>query len=408
MMNNKNIVSIVILNRNGVKYLRNCIDSITQYTNIPYELIVVDNGSTDGSLEYLKRIDGIKLIANSINEGAPYARNKGVSLASGRYLVFLDNDVIVTEDWLSRFIKYASRDSSVGIWGPMSNYVSGVQFVPNVAYRNYDELQLFSKKWARLNADKMIYCNRLILFCMFVKREVVEKIGGFDPLFGNWGWDDDDYCVRAQIAGFKLGVACEIFIHHEGSKTPNVDRSKLLIKNGKLFIRKWDVKEWNMNSAIKYPVEKIISRHFDPSECVIDIPKREEFENSIYSKKHDGFKFTSYWNAFCSEIVNDRSIKMIPYNEEIVRAIIKRDVKSLANLVLVLNTNTDYKQYVFLFNAVICLLSNDLNQAILWLEKSLQCKETKIALYLIFYLSLFLGDHNSASRIKNYLALKIF
>jgi len=405
-MNNNDLTSIIIVNCNGGDYLKKCIQSLLTNTHCMYELIVVDNGSVDGSLEYIKNIENVKLISNPINKGAPYARNQGLSLAEGKYIVFLDNDVVLTNQWLSRFIKYTYLDPSVDIWGPMSNYVSGIQLVPNVPYRNYSELQTFSARWACSNIDKFIYTKRLILFCMFVKREVVEKIGGFDPVFENWGWEDDDYCIRAQIAGFKLGVACEIFVHHEGSRTPNIDRNILLVKNGKLFMRKWNINEWDMNSVVKYPVDKIISRRFDSHEHVVDIPDYTTFKSNIYDKKFDGFKFTSFWNMFCNDAINDKDFQLISDYRRFIDAIVHRDVKSLSVLLGKLNIEYECRAYASLIEAIICLLKNDLNSAINYLNRSLQYGETLLVLKLIFYLTLFLGDYNSARKVADYLSFK--
>jgi len=405
-MVNNDLISIVIVNCNGGNYLKRCVESLLKNTHCMYELIIVDNGSVDGSLEYIKSIENVKLISNPVNKGAPYARNQGLGLAEGKYIVFLDNDVILTDKWLSRFIKYAYLDPSVGIWGPVSNYVSGIQLIPNVPYRNYDELQMFSMRWAHSNIDRIVYSKRLILFCMFVKREVVEKIGGFDPIFENWGWEDDDYCIRAQIAGFKLGVAYEIFVHHEGSKTPNVDRNALLVKNGKLFMRKWNIDEWNMNDVVKYPVDKIISRSFDSKKYVVDIPDYKKFKNNIYDKRFDGFQFTSFWNIFCGDIINDKDLQCLSCHCRLIDAMINRDVESLSSFMNELNAIDEYKAYASIVKAVICLLRDDFDHAICYLYQSLQYKETLLALKLILYLALFFRDYSNAKEIMNYISLK--
>ena len=280
------LTSIIILNLNGADHIRQCIESIKVSTKVPYDLIVVDNGSSDSSLEYLRSLSDIKLIENPENAGAPYARNQGLALAEGEYIAFLDNDTVVTEGWLECFIAYANAEPSVGVWGPRSNYASGPQFVQNARYSNYEELQAFSRGWAAANVKNASYVGRLILFCLFVKREVIQKIGGIDAAFGKWGWEDDDFGVRAQIAGYRLGIAHEIYIHHTGSQTAqtaNIDYDALLQENWQVFRKKWNV-DWKPGEPMNYPIEQLIAQPFEPARHAIPIPTRAEIEKLLYSR----------------------------------------------------------------------------------------------------------------------------
>lgn len=167
------LTSIIVLNLNGSAHIRQCVESIKACTKVPYELIVVDNGSTDDSLTYLRSLANIKLIENPENVGAPYARNQGLALAEGEYIVFLDNDTVVAKRWLQRFIAYAKASPLIGVWGPRSNFVSGPQLVQHAQYSNEEELQTFARGWAAANAGQASHASRLILFCLFVKREVI-------------------------------------------------------------------------------------------------------------------------------------------------------------------------------------------------------------------------------------------
>ncbi len=271
----KGLTSIIILNFNGADHIKSCIESIQQCSRAPHEIIVVDNGSSDHSLSYLRSVPGIKLIANPQNEGAPYARNQGLAVAQGEYIAFLDNDTIVTRGWLQGFIDYAKQlDPNVGVFGPMSNYVSGAQKVKNVSYSTFEELQRFADQWAVANASNYRFTGRLILFCMFVKREVLQKIGGIDPAYGKWGWEDDDFCIRALIAGYKLCIAQQIYIHHTGSQTllaNRIDQVTQLNSGWDVFRKKWEI-DWKPGEPVRYPLSKIAAQPFDPAKHVVGIP----------------------------------------------------------------------------------------------------------------------------------------
>jgi GT2 family glycosyltransferase len=277
------LISIILLNLNGADHIKNCIHSIQYFSTVPYELIVVDNGSTDGSKEYLRSIPEIILIENDSNVGAPYGRNQGLAVARGEYIIFVDNDTIVTEGWLEKFLDHASKNPEIGMLGPMSNYVSGSQFVKQAFYKNTRELHLFAKRWEERNRHRIQPTGRLILFCLFVRRKVIEKIGGVDPAYDKWGWEDDDLSVRSQIAGFKLGIAKDIFIHHTGSqtaKTAHINYRELSSQNWKVFAEKFGIRQ-NANSEMKYD-SAIFEIPFQPGKHFVPLPEKQEIERLLY------------------------------------------------------------------------------------------------------------------------------
>lgn len=272
----KGLTSIIVIALNGLDYTKRCIESIRKYTKPSYELIVVDNGSTDGTLEYLKAQKDIKLITNDENVGAPFARNQGLQIASGEYIVFLDNDVVVTRNWLDILISYSRNNHELGLIGPMSNYVSGPQYVPDSNFEDLDAIHKFAGKFSLKNREKLSPANRLILFAMFAKRDVIEKIGGFDPLYGKWGFEDDDYCIRALIAGYKLAIAEDVFIYHKGSSTSvsaNIDYNKLLEENWENFKKKWGLPQY-LSYIQGYPINIITNQPFNKEKHYCSLTER--------------------------------------------------------------------------------------------------------------------------------------
>ncbi|MGC8889892.1 MAG: methyltransferase domain-containing protein [bacterium] len=268
------LTSIIILTLNNLEYTKKCIESIRKYTPEPYELIVVDNGSKDGTVEYLENQPDIKLVKNPTNVGFAMGNNMGMKLAKGDYVVILNNDTIVTQGWLTRFIACAESDPSVGIVGPRSNYVAGAQLIKNVSYGNdIDAMQEFARKWSLENSGKYDETVRVIGFCMLVKREVIEKIGGFDPLYESGNFEDDDFCIRAIRAGFKIKIAHDVFIHHYGSKTftsEKINYTESMLKNWERFKRKWGIpSSWTLEKGI--PILDLVRGGFDKNKFYVPI-----------------------------------------------------------------------------------------------------------------------------------------
>lgn len=242
------LVSIIILCCNELEYTRLCIESVLKHSRNPYELVIVDNGSSDGTAAYLDELthhagpERVTVIRNETNRGFAAGCNQAIAQAQGCYLVFLNNDTVVTSDWLSGLVAGALHDwPNVGLVGPLSNYAPPPQHVVG-EYPSLDALEPFTAKLRRRNAGKALQVGRLTGFCLLVRREVIEQIGGFDERYGTGFFEDDDFCVRARQAGFRLLLATDIFIHHFGSRTFNglhLDGRAQLQKNLEQFRQKW-------------------------------------------------------------------------------------------------------------------------------------------------------------------------
>ena len=142
------LTSIVILTHNQLEYTRQCLESIRRLTDEPYELIVVDNASTDGTVDYLRAMDGVRLIVNEVNRGFPAAVNQGIAASRGSQVLLLNNDTVVTTGWLRRLLDALYSDPMIGLAGPCSNFVGGPQQV-EVRYDSLSELDGFAWDWGR-------------------------------------------------------------------------------------------------------------------------------------------------------------------------------------------------------------------------------------------------------------------
>ncbi len=281
------LASIIIPCWNQLEFTRVCIAALVRHTRPPWELIAVDNGSTDGTAAYLSEVRDVTpvpvtIISNPENIGFPVAINQGLKAARGEYLVLLNNDVVVTDGWLSQLIALAEmpwkddlttehtettekktpggepnpgrQRKGIGLAGPMSNYASPPQLVENVPYTSMDEMQAFARGWRDERRGQWFTTAKLSGFCLLMKRAVYEAIGGLDEQFGLGLFDDDDLAERARRAGFELAVAHDLFVHHFGSRTfaaAAVDAERLFKENSAKFAQKWGTPEVGQRVALR-------------------------------------------------------------------------------------------------------------------------------------------------------------
>ncbi len=242
------LVSIIVLCCGQLSFTRLCLESVLRNTRQPYELILVDNASTDGTADYLRSLASragparVKVIINTENRGFPAGCNQGLAQAEGEYVLFLNNDTIVPTGWLDPLVAVASRHGDGrSLVGPVSNNASPPHPVP-VTYRTLDEIELFAERWATEHARKISIVPRLSAFCLLGKRNFVSTLGGFDEGYGIGLFDDDDLCLRAKVAGAELVLVRQVFIHHFGSRTFRdlaVDGQRQLTENFRRFAAKW-------------------------------------------------------------------------------------------------------------------------------------------------------------------------
>jgi len=260
-------ISIVIIAFNQSEYTQKCIESIRQYTQESYEIILIDNASSDNIENILtEKNNSINYYRNDANLGFPIAVNQGIKYSKGDYIVILNNDTIVSSNWLKRLLEVVETNTEIGMVGPVSNEVSGLQKDNDAKYNSIKEMQKYASKIKEKNKGEVLYFPRVAFLCTLIKKEVIDKIGGLDERFSPGNYEDDDYCLRAQLAGFKTVIVKDVFIHHYGSKSFKADGgdkySKILEINKQKFIDKWGVTPdelWLQNKPIKphqivYPI----------------------------------------------------------------------------------------------------------------------------------------------------------
>ena len=217
---------------------------------------MIDNGSTDGTIQFLKSLPKTKVIINKVNRGFSGGCNQGFNVAKGEFLVLLNNDTVVTKDWLYKLLECLNNNSDAGIVGPRSNYIVPQQTVPSVPYKQIEEMHQFALNWSKEHDQESYEVDYLSGLCMVFRKSLIDAIGGMDEQFNPGYYEDTDFCMRARIYEKKLLVANDVFIHHYGSSSFKTDKKlqlKTIHENKGKFFRKWNM---NHLDEINHMIER--------------------------------------------------------------------------------------------------------------------------------------------------------
>lgn len=248
-------VSIIVLTYNNLELNKKCIHSILYNTAYPdYELIVVDNMSTDGTREYLKELEKeghpqLSIILNQENSGFAGGNNLGIQKASGEYILLLNNDTVVTRGWITNMVKHLENNSSYGMCGAVTNSI-GNEAMIRVKYHGELQMQQFSFAYtfAHMN-EEYLDADRLAMFCTLIRKEIIEKYGGLDEQYKIGMFEDDDYAQVVQQAGYELVIAEDAFVHHVNNasfrRLEDAAFKKIFEENKEKYEKKWNIK-WKM------------------------------------------------------------------------------------------------------------------------------------------------------------------
>jgi hypothetical protein len=254
-------LSIIIVNYNVKEFLQNLLHSIDKAAQgIKHEIIIVDNASDDGSVEYLRKNflqqDKIKLIANKKNMGFGRANNQGLKIAKGKFLLLLNPDTLLSEDSLKKMIGFLEESPDAGMAGcKILNPDGTLQLAcrrsfpgPWVSFCKVTGLStLFpnSRLYAKYNLtyldeNETYEVDAISGSFMMLKKQVYDKVGGFDEDFFMYG-EDLDLCYRIQKSGYKVYYTHSTQIIHykgESTKRSSIDDTKIFYNAMHLFVKK--------------------------------------------------------------------------------------------------------------------------------------------------------------------------
>lgn len=257
------LVSIIILNYNGMHHLKECLESVLQ-TNYPrYEVIFVDNNSSDGSMEfvltnilpsYVARKIPLKTVRSSRNLGFARGNNLGIKYSKGEYVVFLNNDTKVDPYWISELVKVMEKDPTIGIAQCKTLKYGSEKIIDSVGINLYLTGMSTTLGHGELDRGQYNHVHEIPAAhagIAIFRRSVLETVGGFDPDFFIMR-EDNDISLRTWLSGWRIVLVPQSIVYHKGGGTitrfMRTIKLYYMIRNSIAFI----IKNYEMRSIIIY------------------------------------------------------------------------------------------------------------------------------------------------------------
>ena len=279
--NKKILVSIIVLNRNGIKHLQKLIPALIKHTSgIKYELIFVDNASNDNSVNYVKNYASefpLQIIQNQTNESFSVANNKAVELAKGKYIVLLNNDIEPLAGWLNYLLESAESSKNIGSVGarliypscksyrfktPLKkqfDYSCKVQHA-GIAFGNEDyQFRPYNLgKGKSINDPEVLtsgYKSALTAACLLVPKVIYLQVGGLDESYV-YGSEDVDFGLKLINAGYKNLYCADSVLFHQEFGTQAGEKKRIGAKRREENLKNFQSK-WYLYIKKSYWYEKI-------------------------------------------------------------------------------------------------------------------------------------------------------
>jgi GT2 family glycosyltransferase len=241
--------SVVVLTHDNLAFSRMCLASVLENTDYPnYELIVVDNHSSDGTVEELQRLEQlipiVKVILNDHNVGFGPGNNQGLAAASGEILVLLNNDTVVPRGWLTRLGRHLA-DATLGLIGPATNRSCNEAQI-DIPYQTYGEFQAVARAQGERHERARLPIRMPMMFCVAFRRDTYELLGPLDEQYEVGMFEDEDYALRAKAVGLRVAWTPEVYVHHAyhasiGKLLPTGEYMRLVKLNQGRFEEKWGI-----------------------------------------------------------------------------------------------------------------------------------------------------------------------
>lgn len=215
-------VSIIIVNYNGKELLQKCLDSLLKVNYDNFEIILVDNNSTDGTVEFItKNYPSLIIIKLDSNKGFAEPNNVAAKISKGKYLLFLNNDTVVTPNFISEMVKVMETDKKIAICQslllkPDGSVDSSGDFIDHlgVVYNSKTKIDEIREVSSAKGAS------------MLVRSDIFEKLDGFDQKFFIT-FEDVDLCWRSWILGYRVLIIPTSIVYHEGGITIKKIKSEI-------------------------------------------------------------------------------------------------------------------------------------------------------------------------------------
>ena len=221
-----NATDIIIPVYNQYSFTRNLIESIYRHTEVPFRIYVIDNASTDETVDLHKVYTrDITVVHNQENKGWCSGINQGFELGENPNVVFMNNDVEVSSTWLGNLVGFLNTHPRIGAVGPLNSNPNDLHFIDRVREKYVPQIPDFMtddlherNRILKYHFDKagIMIESMLSFFCVAMKRRTVLEIGPLNENFVT-GWDDEDYCRRLREAGFVLGLSLDTYVIHHSN-----------------------------------------------------------------------------------------------------------------------------------------------------------------------------------------------
>ena len=242
----KNLVSVIVVNWNGWKWLKEGLDSLEAQTHKDFETIIVDNNSTDKSVEFVKEnYQQAKIIENKSNLGFVIANNNATKIAKGRYLFFLNNDTKIDSNAISELVKRMEESQKIGICGcKMMSYDGERYFHTGIG------IDIFGFP---VVSNKLFYVEGSALM---IRKKLFEKLGGFDLRYFMFH-EDIDLAWRAHLLGYKVVALPKAIVYHVYGGTAGGEMHKGRYKSS--YLRRYYSERNNIRTLLKnYQIQTLL------------------------------------------------------------------------------------------------------------------------------------------------------
>lgn len=222
----KPLVSVIIVNWNSREDLKECLESFLKRVKYPnYEIILVDNASKDDSVSFVKKnFPKVKIVQSGSNLGFAGGNNLGFEKSKGKYVLFLNNDTVISEDFLSPLVAFMERREDVGIIQPrILFHRPGLPLhhkVNSVGSFLLKSGFLYHLDYGKTDKDKSSSYEVFSAYgaCFLARKNVIDKVGLFDPIYFAY-FEETDLCHRVWLSGLKVMALTDVVIYHKGAKT---------------------------------------------------------------------------------------------------------------------------------------------------------------------------------------------
>ncbi|MDB5054730.1 MAG: glycosyl transferase family 2 [Bacilli bacterium] len=324
-------ISLIILSYNNWHLTNACLNTLCDSFEEPHldqeiEIIIVDNGSNDETRQAIKEWSKIRsfpgiqlrLVMLEENLGYPSGINVGLAHCQGSIIGVLNNDLVFPRGWLSPLVNLLETDKLIGFAAPYLSLAPSIQNLQK-NFASFTEMQDFASSFTKANAKKLISTNRIVGACLVFRRDLLHSIGGNDFWYGIGNFDDDDWCMRARIAGYKIVVCGRSFVQHIGHAAFRLEPTRLyssLAANTDKFERKYQVLSTEANERN----EAIKQTKFDRGKHFIPLQINEYSSKDIpyYNRTSDLRRL-----LFCVDWTNSESqwtrslLALLPVSEKI-------------------------------------------------------------------------------------------